>query len=70
MDALQPATTCCALAADDEGARRCACCASSTRRARDDDLDVPDPYYGGERGFEDVSRPGAGGLRGAARADP
>ena len=33
--------------------RRCGCCASSTPPPSGD-LDVPDPYYGGDRGFETV----------------
>ena len=34
-----------------------------------DDADVPDPYYGGPSGFDDVARPRPRGLRAAARRD-
>ena len=40
---------------DDDARRRSGCCGSSTPRATAPATsDVPDPYYGGERGFEQV----------------
>ena len=36
----------------------------------DDDLDVPDPYYGGSRGFDEVLAHGRGRGRGPGRAHP
>ena len=51
------ARTCATCARSRPTARRTrsGCCASSTRHsAGAPDLDVPDPYYGGPRGFETV----------------
>ena len=42
-----------ALAPDDEAAREGAA-AARVRSGGGRDLDVPDPYYGGDRGFETV----------------
>ena len=54
-----------ALAPDARGARRrSGCCASSTPRGGAGDLDVPDPYYGGERRVRARARPGRARLRG------
>ena len=46
---------------------RCGCCARSTRSAGAPDLDVPDPYYGGDGRLRDGARPGRGRLPRPAR---
>ena len=64
----EPRATCARSRPTTRRARRCGCCASSTRRrpARRD-LDVPDPYYGGDGRLRGRARPRRGGLPRAAR---
>ena len=55
MDALERRATCARSRPTTTARRRCGCCASSTPpRRRAGDLDVPDPYYGGDDGFDHV----------------